>query len=55
MIDHQIAANQLEESNLKKTIASYQSDARRGPDASAELVELMRDYNTVQAGLQPPC
>ena len=50
VIDHQIAANQLEESNLKKTMASYQSDVDAVPTRQAELVELMRDYNTVQAG-----
>ena len=47
VIDHQIAANQAEESNLKKTIASYQANVDAVPTRQAELVELTRDYNTV--------
>jgi polysaccharide chain length determinant protein (PEP-CTERM system associated) len=49
VIDRQITANQLEESALKKTIASYQANADAVPTRQAELVELTRDYNTVQA------
>ena len=47
VIDHQVAANQAEESNLKKTIASYQANVDAVPTRQAELVELTRDYNTV--------
>jgi len=49
VIDRQIAANQAEESNLKKTMASYQANVDAVPTRQAELVELTRDYNTVQA------
>jgi len=49
VIDRQIAANQAEESNLKRTIDSYQANVNAVPTRQAELVELTRDYNTVQA------
>jgi polysaccharide chain length determinant protein (PEP-CTERM system associated) len=48
VIDHQIAANVAEESNLKKTIGGYQSKVDAVPTRRAELVELTRDYATVQ-------
>jgi len=48
VIDHQIAANQLEESNLKKRLAEYQAKVDAGPTRQAELVELTRDYATLQ-------
>jgi protein tyrosine kinase modulator len=48
VIDHQIAANQVEESNLKQTISSYQSKVDAVPTRQAELMELTRDYKTVQ-------
>jgi len=49
VIDHQIAANQLEESNLKKRISEYQSKLDAVPNRQAELVELTRDYETLRA------
>jgi polysaccharide chain length determinant protein (PEP-CTERM system associated) len=49
VIDRQIAALQLEETNLKKTIGAYQSDVNAAPMRQAELVELTRDYTTLQA------
>jgi uncharacterized protein involved in exopolysaccharide biosynthesis len=49
VIDHQIAANMAEESNLKQTIAGYQGKVDLVPTRRAELVELTRDYATVQA------
>jgi polysaccharide chain length determinant protein (PEP-CTERM system associated) len=48
VIDHQIAAGTAEESNLKSTIASYQSKVDAVPTRQAELLELTRDYATVQ-------
>jgi len=48
VIDHQIAANQVEESNLKQTISTYQSKVDAVPTRQAELMELTRDYATVQ-------
>lgn len=48
-IDHQIAANQVEASNLKNRIAQYQAKADAAPTRNAELVELTRDYSTLQA------
>jgi polysaccharide chain length determinant protein (PEP-CTERM system associated) len=48
VIDHQIAANTAEEANLKNTIAGYQAKVDAVPTRRAELVELTRDYATVQ-------
>jgi polysaccharide chain length determinant protein (PEP-CTERM system associated) len=48
VIDHQIAANQLEETNLKKRLADYQAKVDSVPTRQAELVELTRDYATLQ-------
>jgi polysaccharide chain length determinant protein (PEP-CTERM system associated) len=48
VIDHQIAANVAEEANLKKTIGGYQAKVDAVPTRRAELVELTRDYATVQ-------
>ena len=49
VIDHQIAANQLEESTLKKRISEYQAKVDAVPTRQAELVELTRDYETLRA------
>ena len=49
VIDHQIAGNQLEESNLKKRISEYQVKIDAVPTRQAELVELTRDYETLRA------
>ena len=48
VIDRQIAANQLEESNLKKRISEYQAKVDAVPTRQAELVELTRDYDTLK-------
>jgi len=48
VIDHQIAANQVEETNLKNRISEYQGKVDAVPTRQAELVELMRDYATLQ-------
>jgi polysaccharide chain length determinant protein (PEP-CTERM system associated) len=47
VIDHQLAANQVEESALKKRIAEYQAKVDAVPTRQAELVELTRDYQTL--------
>jgi polysaccharide chain length determinant protein (PEP-CTERM system associated) len=48
VLDHQLAANRAEEEGLKKTIASYQSKVDVVPTRESELVELTRDYSTLQ-------
>ena len=48
MIDHQIAANGEEAANLKGTIAGYQAKVDALPARESELVELTRDYTTLQ-------
>ena len=49
VVDHQIAVNQTEEAALKKRIADYQGKVDVVPTRESELVELNRDYGTVQA------
>jgi uncharacterized protein involved in exopolysaccharide biosynthesis len=49
VIDHQLATSQAEEDRLKKVIAGYQADVDAVPTRESELVELTRDYSTVQA------
>jgi protein tyrosine kinase modulator len=46
-IDHQISSNHAEERRLKGAIAEYQGKVNAGPAREAELVELMRDYSTL--------
>ena len=48
VIDHQIAANGEEAANLKGTIAGYQAKVDALPARESELVELTRDYTTLQ-------
>jgi polysaccharide chain length determinant protein (PEP-CTERM system associated) len=48
VLDHQLAANRKEEARLKATIASYQGKVDILPTRESELVELTRDYNTLQ-------
>jgi polysaccharide chain length determinant protein (PEP-CTERM system associated) len=48
VIDHQIAGHVAEESRLKATIGGYQGKVDAAPTRRAELVELTRDYATVQ-------
>jgi polysaccharide chain length determinant protein (PEP-CTERM system associated) len=50
VIDHQLAANRTEEALLKHTIAEYQSKVDIVPTRESELVELTRDYATLQTG-----
>ncbi len=48
VIDHQLAANAAEGAKLKATIAEYQSRVDALPERESELVELTRDYTTLQ-------
>ena len=49
VIDHQLAANRAEEAKLKQTIAEYQAKVDVVPTRESELVELTRDYSTLQS------
>jgi polysaccharide chain length determinant protein (PEP-CTERM system associated) len=49
VLDHQIATSQQEAAQLKGTIASYQAKVDAAPTRESELVELTRDYGTLQA------
>jgi polysaccharide chain length determinant protein (PEP-CTERM system associated) len=48
VIDHQLTANRAEEASLKQTIAGYQTKVDVVPTRESELVELTRDYSTLQ-------
>ena len=48
IIDHQLAASQAEEARLKGTMANYQAKVEVVPTRESELVELTRDYSTLQ-------
>jgi polysaccharide chain length determinant protein (PEP-CTERM system associated) len=48
VLDHQLAANHDEEARLKQTIANYQAKVDVVPTRESELVELTRDYGTLQ-------
>jgi protein tyrosine kinase modulator len=50
VIDHQLTANRAEEALLNQTIAEYQAKVDVVPTRESELVELTRDYSTLQAG-----
>ena len=50
IIDHQLTANRAEEALLNQTIAEYQAKVDVVPTRESELVELTRDYSTLQAG-----
>ncbi len=49
VIDYQLAANRGEASRLQQAIADYQSKVDIVPTRESELVELTRDYGTLQA------
>ena len=49
VIDHQLTANRAEDQRLKTVIADYQSKVDAVPTRESELVELTRDYSTLQA------
>ncbi len=48
-IDHQLSANGAEAARLKRAIAGYQAQVDLIPMRESELLELMRDYSTLQA------
>lgn len=48
-VNRQIAAGEDEERQLKKTISDYQGRVAAAPARESELVELTRDYSTLQA------
>ena len=47
-VDREIARKQSEEQRLRGTSAEYQRRAEAAPTRESELVELMRDYETLQ-------
>ena len=49
VIDHQITAGETEADRLKRAIADYQFKVDAVPTRESELVELTRDYSTLQA------
>ena len=49
VIDHQLSTNKAEEQRLKQVGNSYQSKVDVVPTRESELVELTRDYSTLQA------
>jgi polysaccharide chain length determinant protein (PEP-CTERM system associated) len=48
VVDHQLATNKVEEQRLKGVIAEYQTKVDAAPTRESELVELTRDYSTLQ-------
>ena len=48
VVDHQLTANRAEEASLKQTITAYQAKVDIVPTRESELVELTRDYSTLQ-------
>jgi polysaccharide chain length determinant protein (PEP-CTERM system associated) len=48
VVDHQLATNKVEEQRLKGVIAEYQAKVDAAPTRESELVELTRDYSTLQ-------
>jgi polysaccharide chain length determinant protein (PEP-CTERM system associated) len=50
VIDHQLTANNTEAARLQQTITSYQAKIDVVPTRESELVELTRDYSTLQTG-----
>jgi len=47
--EHQIGAGEAEEGRLKRVIGDYQAKVDAVPSRESELVELTRDYSTLQA------
>jgi polysaccharide chain length determinant protein (PEP-CTERM system associated) len=47
-VDRELAANQTQEQQVRASIASYQAKVDAAPKRESELVELSRDYNTIQ-------
>ena len=49
VIDYQVTANRAQAARLNKVIAEYQAKIDVVPTRESELVELTRDYSTMQA------
>jgi polysaccharide chain length determinant protein (PEP-CTERM system associated) len=49
VVDHQLTANRTEEASLKQIIGAYQAKVDIVPTRESELVELTRDYSTLQS------
>ncbi|MBA2413720.1 MAG: hypothetical protein H0V63_12995 [Burkholderiaceae bacterium] len=49
VIDRQIATGQSEQARLRQVLAEYQAKVDAVPSRESELVELTRDYSTLQA------
>jgi uncharacterized protein involved in exopolysaccharide biosynthesis len=49
VVDHQLETNRVEEKRLKAIIADYQAKVDAAPSRESELVELTRDYGTLQS------
>ncbi|HMD35976.1 MAG TPA: GNVR domain-containing protein [Vicinamibacterales bacterium] len=49
VIDHQLNASLAEEDRLKQTMTDYQRKVDAVPTRESELIELTRDYSTLQA------
>jgi polysaccharide chain length determinant protein (PEP-CTERM system associated) len=52
VIDHQLTASQSEEKRLKDLMTAYQDKVDVVPTRESELVELTRDYSTIQMAYQ---
>jgi polysaccharide chain length determinant protein (PEP-CTERM system associated) len=50
VVDKQLESNKAEEARLRQTVASLQTRVDALPGRESELVELTRDYTTLQAG-----
>src|SRR5207249_6752618 len=48
VVDHQLGAAESEEGRLKKAIADYQAKVESLPTRESDLVDLTRDYSTLQ-------
>jgi polysaccharide chain length determinant protein (PEP-CTERM system associated) len=48
VLDYQLAANRTEDTRLKQVVAEYQAKVDAVPSRESELVELTRDYGTMQ-------
>ena len=49
VLDYQLAANRADDTKLKQIIADYQAKVDAVPTRESELVELTRDYSTMQS------
>jgi polysaccharide chain length determinant protein (PEP-CTERM system associated) len=48
VLDYQLTANRTEDTRLKQVVAEYQAKVDAVPSRESELVELTRDYGTMQ-------